>query len=166
MTSDERKQKLLEDLRSARQEWDALLAPMTEADMLTPGVVGDWTLKDLTAHLMFWESRPVKWLEAARNGTTPEPSPIPKNLSEDEVNAWIFAHYRDGDLKQVLNDGSAIHQAVVKNVAEMSAAEVVEQKLEWLGGNALADAIPGNTYEHYRDHSATVREWWEQRKKK
>lgn len=161
MTGDERKQALLDELRAARRDWDALLAPMTEADMLTPGVVGDWTIKDLAAHLMYWESRPVKWLEAARKGTTPEPSPTPKNLSEDEVNAWIYERYRNHALNDVLSESRAIHDAVVHGAAEMSAAALFEQKIEWLGGSALADALPGNTCEHYRDHAATVRQWWQ-----
>ncbi len=161
MTGDEHKQALLDDLRAARRDWDALLEPMTEADMLTPGVVGDWTIKDMVSHLSFWEARPVKWLEAARQATTPEPSAAPKDLSEDDLNAWIQARYRDDALKDVLNASRAIHDAVVKNVTEMSAADLVEQKIEWLGGNSLADALPGNTLEHYRDHSATVRQWWQ-----
>lgn len=161
MTGDERKKALLDDLRDARREWDGLLAQMSEADMQRPGVIGEWTIKDVATHLMYWESRPFKWLEAAQNGTTPEPSPLPKDLSEDEANAWIYARYKDESLERVLQDSRATHDAVVNSVDAMSAAALVEEKYTWLGDNALADALPGNTYEHYRDHSATVRQWWE-----
>lgn len=165
MNSEERKQNLLEELRGARREWDALLAQMTETDMLVSGVEGDWSIKDIAAHLMFWEARTVKWLDAARNGTSPEPSPVPKGLSEDEENAWIYARYRDNALNEVMNEARAIHEAVVERVAEMTAPELCEQKFEWLGSNTLAASLPGNSYEHYRDHNATVRAWWQSRKK-
>lgn len=45
------KNELLNLLRLARAEWDALLASIDEARMREPGVEGDWSIKDLIAHV-------------------------------------------------------------------------------------------------------------------
>jgi predicted DNA-binding transcriptional regulator YafY len=67
------KEKLLEELRSSRQEWKALLAEVGEDRMTQPGAAGDWSVKDVAAHLNTF----VRWYataaEAALRGELPEP---------------------------------------------------------------------------------------------
>jgi hypothetical protein len=50
-------------------------------------VTGDWSIKDIVAHLTAWEERLVAWLEAIAHGTSPELPPWPGNFDEDATNA-------------------------------------------------------------------------------
>ena len=43
------KAEFLRMLQRERAYWEALLALVSEDDMLTPGVTGDWTFKDVVA---------------------------------------------------------------------------------------------------------------------
>jgi hypothetical protein len=48
-----------------RDAWETLLVEVGEARMLEPGVMGDWTFKDLTAHITGWRARSLQRPEAA-----------------------------------------------------------------------------------------------------
>jgi hypothetical protein len=41
----------------------------------------------------------------------------------------------------------------------MSDQELFERKVEWLGNASFAEALPGNTYEHFRHHEQDIRAW-------
>jgi hypothetical protein len=43
--------RLLVELRAARSEWDTLMAVVGEERMTEPGAAGDWSVKDVIAHL-------------------------------------------------------------------------------------------------------------------
>ena len=49
------KERLLATLRAERARWEALLDEVGAARMTEPGVVGSWSMKDLTAHLTAYQ---------------------------------------------------------------------------------------------------------------
>ena len=49
------KAEFLDTMRSERDRWEALLAEADETQMVEPGVAGDWSLKDLVAHVTAYE---------------------------------------------------------------------------------------------------------------
>ena len=58
-----------------REWWESLLAEVGEARMTEPGTVGDWSFKDLVAHLFAWEAREMDRFEAALAGR-PDPAAL------------------------------------------------------------------------------------------
>ncbi len=63
-----------EILAASRQEHDALeqlLAPLTPGQMMQPGIVGEWSAKDVLAHLTEWEQMVLGWYHAGQAGETP-----------------------------------------------------------------------------------------------
>ncbi len=164
MAEKSRKQALLDELIASRAEWDALITKLGRENLAIPGVAGNWSVKDIIAHITTWETRPVKWLEAAKRGDKPEPASWGQGGgTEEEINARIYELNRNLPLEQVIAESRHIHDAVVSAVREMSEEDVAEKKYEWLGNGTLADAIPGNSYEHYRLHADTIRSWFETR---
>jgi hypothetical protein len=55
-----KKSELLTRLREAYQRWEAFLDQVGLARMDQPGVNGDWSMKDIIAHLTGWN----RWLVA------------------------------------------------------------------------------------------------------
>ena len=49
------KTRLLDRLRTERAQWEALLTDIDEARMTQPGVEGEWSVKDIVAHVTFYE---------------------------------------------------------------------------------------------------------------
>ena len=155
------KKQLVHTLRVERAAWDALLEQMGEERMAVGGVIGDWSIKDIVAHITALEQRPVEWLAAARRGDKPTPAPWPPNLKEDdEVNAWIFNANRQRPLTQVLTESREVHDQLMKGLESVSEEELNDvARFTWLKGSSLADSIPGNSYEHFQHHARDIQAW-------
>ncbi len=59
---------LIATMRSERAKWRALIGSVCESVALEPGVVGEWSLKDVVAHVTAYERGLVEWLAAASRG--------------------------------------------------------------------------------------------------
>ncbi|MGD8586077.1 MAG: ClbS/DfsB family four-helix bundle protein, partial [Chloroflexota bacterium] len=70
------KGKILARIRTERRRLEQNLELLDEAQMLRPGVVGDWSVKDILAHLADWECRFLGWYRAGQRGEVPE-TPAP-----------------------------------------------------------------------------------------
>src|SRR5438874_9839363 len=99
MTNIPSKSTLLEQIEHECAFWERLVAEIGEEHMLEPGATGQWTFKDVVAHLNGWRRKTLARLEAAQHGHAPKAPPWPAHLSEEEdveaINAWIYAHNRD-----------------------------------------------------------------------
>ena len=49
------KSELLNQIRTERGQLEETLARLTHAQMLLPGVDGEWSVKDALAHISTWE---------------------------------------------------------------------------------------------------------------
>jgi len=61
------KVRLLDMIRTARAEWDGLLSQVDETRMTQPGVAGEWSVKDVIAHIT-WHEREMIGMLRARTG--------------------------------------------------------------------------------------------------
>ncbi len=158
------KEILREKLRAAQAEWEALLEEVGPQRMQLRGVTGDWSVKDLTAHLTAWTARALAWLEAIPGGAWPQPPVWPTNLDEDGINAWIWAANRGRRVDDVLNESRRVFDQLVKGIEALSEQDLGQSgRFEWLQGNSLAGSIGSNTFEHYEVHSRELREWLSRR---
>src|SRR5688572_20087050 len=69
-----KKAELLNGLREEYRQWEVLLDEIGPARMDQPGVAGDWSIKDIVAHLTGWRRRTVARLQATQR-SEPEPPP-------------------------------------------------------------------------------------------
>ena len=65
--SSQNKTQLLAELNHENASWQALLYYIGEANMTQPEVAGDWSIKDIVAHLTEWRRRTVKRFQATLN---------------------------------------------------------------------------------------------------
>lgn len=73
MGSTRSKAQLLTELKEEQTQWEALLSEIGEARMTQPGVAGDWSIKDIVAHLTGWRRRTVARFQAALRHEPPPP---------------------------------------------------------------------------------------------
>ncbi len=152
------KRQFLETLKMERARWEALLAEVGEARMERGGVTGEWSVKDIIAHIVAWESRPIAWLAAIKTGTTPEPPGWPTDRTEEQINAWIYNGNRGRSLADILADSRRSYDRVLEGL-QSSPEDVFAQSYPWLRKYSLWDGVAGNTYEHYREHGELIRSW-------
>jgi uncharacterized damage-inducible protein DinB len=148
--------------RQARAEWDALIAQVPPDKMTQPDVVGRWSIKDLIAHVAWYENEMVNVITTR----VFDGSPWWELEDVDERNARIYEQYRDVPLDKVLTDAKAIYQKFIEALMSLSDEELNsasyfrDMPTEWIPWQVIAS----NCFEHYPQHIPDVEAWLETQK--
>lgn len=152
--------RLIEHLAAVRERWRRLVADVPPERMEQPGAMGDWTFKDVAAHLTGWRRRTVLRLQAATRGEPPPPNPWPADLGDQEddtINAWMHEQTKDLPLQRVLADADGIYDEFTAAVRALPADLLADpERFDWMEGVALAD---GDFSGHLDEHEPDVRAW-------
>lgn len=158
------KSKLLELIQDGYRLFKAMLAELSDEQMTEAGVTGEWSVKDILAHIVVHQQRMIRWLEESLRGIVPEMAQ-PYGMPEDdlaEVNEQIYLENRDRPLTQVLSDldeSCAQALAVVRAAVEEDLIDTSRFRLQ--GGEPLWEAVAANTFWHYEEHGRDIRTWLE-----
>ncbi|MBK8781149.1 MAG: ClbS/DfsB family four-helix bundle protein [Anaerolineales bacterium] len=161
-----KKTELLSWLREEHQHWEEFLDHISTGRMELPGVNGDWSMKDMVAHLTCYQPWVTARIQAAAHGA-PEPlPPWPAQLkTDDEINAWIYESNHDRSVSEVLNDSRRVFQqffAVIEELPEDVRIEELQHGervfyLVWLGDQRYP---VGEIFDHFHDdHESDIRAW-------
>lgn len=150
------KQQLLEKMRSGYDAFSALLASLNATQMSTPGVNGNWSIKDNIAHLSAWQRRQTANNQAVREGIDrPDPTP---GMSEDEINEMYYQQNKNRALTDVLDEFHETARLLQESVEALT-DEQLNSPVTWLDGGTLAPRVAGNSYEHYEEHAEIIQHW-------
>ncbi len=155
-----KKSELLTWLQEEYQQWEAFLEQIDPARMDQPGVTGEWSIKDIVAHLAGWQRRNGARLQAAQRGE-PEPSPHwPAHFqTDDEINGWIYETNRTRSVRSVLDESHEIFQqflAVIKGLPDDVEIDPAYRVVELNGQRFSASEF----FDHFHvDHEPDMRAW-------
>jgi hypothetical protein len=145
-------QRLLNRLEAA---WTALgdsYAGVPDSRLVEPGVVDDWSVKDILAHVTTWEEEALEHLPLIIAGGTP-----PRYAAQvgiDAFNARATEHGRRLSLAEVLRRRDETHARLVDFIRSQPAGT--------FGGRTRARRrLRLDTYAHYPEHTAAIRAWRE-----
>lgn len=148
-------------LQTERARWNALLAQVSPDRMEEPGVEGTWSMKELVAHLTWYEERVVEGARQVLNtGEYTRSDSGLAALSLDERNARIAEQSRARPVGDVLAEAERVFGQLVAVVA--SCPEDYLNNPRYLG--LPDDVVPwilvaNNAYAHYREHEQSIRAW-------
>jgi hypothetical protein len=155
-----KKSELLNWLQEEYQGWEAFLAQIGETRMEQTGVAGNWSMKDIVAHLTGWNRWLVLRLQAAQRGEANPSPPWPAHVqTEDEINAWIYESNRERSLREVLAEMQEVHQQLLAFIEDLPDDVRIEQdwRLVWLGDQRFP---AGEFFDHFHDdHEPEIRSW-------
>ena len=164
-----KKSELLHWLQEEYQRWEALLDEIGSTRMEQPGVNGDWSMKDVAAHLTGWNRWLVARLQAAGRGALrgEPPPPWPAHLqTDDEINAWIYDSYRGRSLREILEESQQVHRqllTVIEGLPDDVRIETIQASPDREFYLILLnnERFPvGEFFDHFRDdHEPDVRAW-------
>lgn len=151
MTKYKTKAALIEDIRVQRRRLEAVLGELNEEEQIQPGIVGDWSAKDVMAHLADWEQRFMGWYATGRRGETPEiPAPGMTWRQMDLLNQQIFEKYKDLPLDVVKGTFTASYQQILALIESLPEEELFDGSCYgWLNGEVMAGWAAANTSNHY-----------------
>lgn len=166
------KRAFLERLRTERIEWLALLDRADPAWRDEPGVVGKWSLRELVAHIGVWEAwganvvRAVTdggdWTDDALLGLTIPPQVAA--LDFDPFNEWLTDQHAAQPYAQVAAYEERAYQDFIAAFEALDESWLSKQSREFsiierFGDDRLSELLANQTYEHWREHAASVRAW-------
>jgi uncharacterized damage-inducible protein DinB len=158
---DQTVQVALSRIQQERDDWHALLAEVGEDRMEEPGPMGDWTFKDLAAHLLGWRERTISLIEAGPDGNPPTPWPATLD-GDDQINAWIYEQHRDRPLRDVLVDMDQSYERIVDLIERMPEGDLTAPgRFKWMGDERLFEVdFAGHLRE---EHEPSIRAWLQSR---
>ena len=145
-------QPLVDDLVAARDDLLAVLAAVAPASMTTPGLVGDWSARELIAHLGYWAGHAVEVIHAVEEGRTDEIGA--GEPSTDEVNATVARVARGTDLATVRKREAASVDALAERLRRMDPGLLGAHLPD---GATLEEGIREDGSDHYREHADELR---------
>jgi hypothetical protein len=155
------KEKLIEEIRIERLRLEETLENITEQQMITPGVIEEWTVKDLLAHITVWEQRMVDWLEQTLRDEAPEM--LPPGLTWDDLDQWneqTYQKHRHLVLDEVLSDHELSYSQALSAVEEVSEEDLIDpDRFAWREGRPLWMMVAANTSWHYKEHEEALADW-------
>ncbi len=149
MNASSRKAEILEQIRTTHHELEDVLARVEPARMTEPGVNGEWSVKDVLAHIAWWEQHLLRRLRTGHDDLDEEG--VDGRETTDRANAEIFAANRERPLAEVHAEYDASYREVLATIEGMSEDE--------LASDEAYDAIGWDTFRHYPEHTAMLGKW-------
>jgi hypothetical protein len=143
---------LVEELATARDDFHATLAAVAPESMTTPGLIGDWSGRDLVAHLGYWAGHAVETIHAVEEGRAEE-----VGLDEppvDEVNETVVRVARGTPAATVLKREASSVEALVERLGRLEPS-ILSARLP--DGGTLLEAVREDGAGHYREHADELR---------
>jgi hypothetical protein len=131
--------------------------------MSQPVLEGDWSIKDLLAHITWWEQHMLRTLQRGLRG---EPA-IPLTSQTDDaetalhdLNAEIFTTNQARPPQEIVTDFQRSYQEVLRAMEALPDEHLADPtSLEAVLERELVPLIAGNTYGHYDEHVPVIRAW-------
>ena len=154
MTKDE----LIKKIEAGWNDLQAALDGLTEEQMHQPGVMGEWTIKDVLAHITAWQTRLITALFKAEKGFAPETTESGKAV--DQLNERFYREMKDRSFDQVWDDLDSSYHQILTRLENWKDKDLFDPKrFRWMQGHPFAEYIAGDSYEHYAEHATQIRAW-------
>ena len=139
---------LIERATTVRTEFTSMWDGLTEEQMTQrPGSQDDWSVKDLIAHLTWWQDHMVEWVELAASGGT-----VIRKHTIDEANARTFNEKKDTSLEDVLAEWDASFPPFIALVEKLSDEQINDKSVATIEDKPLLHFLGGDTFGHYQSH--------------
>lgn len=156
MSQEVSKEELLRRLATERACLNTLLAQLTAEQLVVPGVLGVWSVKDVLAHLIAHEQRALRELHSALRGERME---IDHNANDD-FNAHAVLANQTRTAAEVRDAWTQSYQQIIAAVESLSDTDfAVTSPLVEILDDTVDGVFGNNTYEHYAEHRAHIESW-------
>ena len=140
----ELKSLFLETRKKFAAQWEGL---SEEAMTHRPGPSPDWSVKDMVAHICWWESFALSRITILAAGEK-----LHLLNDYDSLNYKVFSLYRDMPLETILAVFDANQAQIEGLIDALSFEEWVDESRPNFKGQSLFGMLGGNTFGHYYEH--------------
>ncbi len=144
-----------QELVDARGEFMAALADMDPGLLTAPGLSGEWSARELLAHLGYWAGHAAEALHHAAEGRTDAFGE--DELDVDERNAVVARVASETELGAIRQREGAAFEALLSALRAADPAWL-EERVAY--GDSLEQVVRDDGADHYREHTADIRAWF------
>jgi hypothetical protein len=145
---------LLKRLEKAWQDFKESYAGLSDAELMEPGVTGSWSVRDLIAHVTWWEEEALKHLPLILNGGKPPRYSVTYG-GIDAFNAQMTEQKKKLSLSEVLQQQVDTHRRLIEYIQRAPEEQFTRE-------TRFRRRIRLDTYGHYPKHAKAIRKWREQ----
>ena len=153
--SAERLAELRRELADTRDELSAVLADADPALLTAPGLVGEWSARELVAHLAHWNDWASTCLAAAVEGGLDDL--VTDTWDVDAQNAEVAHAAASMPMSAVRDREAESHERFASLLAAVDPS-VLAMPMPW--GGTLETTVIENGPGHYAEHARHVRDWF------
>jgi len=143
---------LIADLERERHILFAMLDNVEAGSLTTPGLLGEWSARELIAHLGYWTGHATEVIHLLEVGRIEEDDLGGQTV--DEINATVARIARDTPLATVRKREAASVDALVERLQSLDPARLAEILPD---GATLDRGIREDASDHYREHAEELR---------
>jgi hypothetical protein len=147
-----KKYQLLKKLEEAWAGIKESYAGLSDSQLIEPGVMGEWSVKDNLAHLTTWEEEALKYLPLILAGGRP-----PRYIQSggiDAFNVQMAEQKRDMVLSDVLRQLDETHRRLIDYLQSVPEEHFTRE-------TRFRHRLRLDTYSHYPLHARAIRQWRE-----
>jgi hypothetical protein len=146
------KPQLLSESQKEHEALEQFLTVLTPEQMVQPGLLGEWSAKDVLAHLYEWEQMVLSWLAASQRGETPHvPAEGYKWSQLPALNEKIRAKHSGRTLDEILTLFRDSYHQITQTIESLSEDQLFTPGLyPWMNKNTLGAYFVSSTSSHYR----------------
>jgi hypothetical protein len=152
------KAELIEAMMAARNELVSLVNQFPHSSMILPGAAGEWSIKDILAHITSYD----RWLALtlALRGQKPPDFWI-EDIPLDEFNRRLFEENRKLSLEQVLQQFGEVWEEILEETRTKTETYLFTEQIAQGVSDKFkpCDILKSESYGHYLDHVPTLRAW-------
>ena len=145
-------------------DWDEMIRSIGLDRMEDPGLMGEWSAKDLVAHITGWQWKTVESFKTSLAGGDYPATPWPAELNDpatweedgqyEAINQWIHERTAGLSTEEVIQEGRDQWSEMRGIVAGLSIDQMNDPNLfPRLEGKSLGEVlVAGEFFGHFREH--------------
>ena len=144
-------QQLLARLDKSWKDFEESYRGLSPAQLLAAGVTGSWSVRDIIAHVTWWEEEALTHMPVIREGgSSPRYSVTYGGI--DAFNAMMTERRKGLSLSEVLHQHDEVHERLVRYVTD------APEEL-FATDTRFRRRLRLDTYGHYPVHAKAIRAW-------
>jgi hypothetical protein len=147
--------RLLQRLDTAWTAFRESYAGLSEAEILEPGVTKAWSIRDIIAHVTWWEEEALTHLPLILEGGRPPRYSVTYG-GIDAFNALMTERKKGLPVSEVLRQVDEIHRRLIDLIQSVPEDQFVRE-------TRFRRRLRLDTYHHYPQHAEAIRRWRAQR---
>lgn len=148
-----KKQQLIDKLEQAWAAFTDTYAGLSDEQMLEPGVTEGWSVKDILAHVSWWEEEALKHLPHILQGIRPPRYSVVYG-GIDAFNAQMTELKRGQSLAEVRRQLAETHSRLIEYLQGVPEEQFTTE-------TRFRRRLKLDTYSHYPIHTLAIRAWRE-----